>query len=74
MKSEFDVIVVGGGGSGLAAAVSTAEHGASVLLLEKHAQLGGATGIADRDKAKVYGAGEKLSRKASSSRSASGQA
>jgi fumarate reductase flavoprotein subunit len=46
MKSEFDVIVVGGGGSGLAAAVSTAEHGASVLLLEKHAQLGGATGIA----------------------------
>lgn len=46
MKSEFDVIVVGGGGSGLAAAVSAAEHGASVLLLEKHAQLGGATGIA----------------------------
>lgn len=46
MKSGFDVIVVGGGGSGLAAAVSAAEHGASVLLLEKHAQLGGATGIA----------------------------
>jgi len=46
MTTEFDVIVVGGGGSGLAAAVSAAEHGASVLLLEKHAQLGGATGIA----------------------------
>jgi succinate dehydrogenase/fumarate reductase flavoprotein subunit len=46
MNSEFDVIVVGGGGSGLAAAVSAAEHGARVLLLEKHAQLGGATGIA----------------------------
>jgi fumarate reductase flavoprotein subunit len=46
MKSEFNVIVVGGGGSGLAAAVSAAEHGVSVLLLEKHAQLGGATGIA----------------------------
>jgi len=46
MNSEFDVIVVGGGGSGLAAAVSAAENGASVLLLEKHAQLGGATGIA----------------------------
>ncbi len=46
MKSKFDVIVVGGGGSGLAAAVSAAEHGASVLLLEKYAQLGGATGIA----------------------------
>ena len=46
MRSEFDVIVVGGGGSGLAAAVSVAENGASVVLLEKHAQLGGATGIA----------------------------
>ncbi len=46
MKPEFDVIIVGGGGSGLAAAVSAAEHGASVLVLEKHAQLGGATGIA----------------------------
>ncbi len=46
MSLEFDVIVVGGGGSGLAAAVSAAENGASVLLLEKHAQLGGATGIA----------------------------
>jgi succinate dehydrogenase/fumarate reductase flavoprotein subunit len=46
MNSEFDVIVVGGGGSGLAAAVSAAEQGVRVLLLEKHAQLGGATGIA----------------------------
>ena len=46
MKSKFDVIVVGGGGSGLAAAVSAAEQGANVLLCEKHPQLGGATGIA----------------------------
>ena len=46
MKTEFDVIVVGGGGSGLAAAVSAAEHGAQVLLLEKMPQLGGTTGIA----------------------------
>lgn len=46
MPAEYDVIVVGGGGSGLAAAVSAAEHGARVLLLEKHGQLGGATGIA----------------------------
>jgi succinate dehydrogenase/fumarate reductase flavoprotein subunit len=44
--SDFDVIVVGGGGSGLATAVSAAEHGASVLLLEKQPDLGGATGIA----------------------------
>ena len=44
--SHYDVIIVGGGGSGLAAAVSAAEHGAEVLLLEKQSELGGATGIA----------------------------
>jgi succinate dehydrogenase/fumarate reductase flavoprotein subunit len=41
-----DVIVVGGGGSGLAAAVSAASFGLQVLLLEKQAELGGSTGIA----------------------------
>jgi len=46
MQTDFDVIVVGGGGSGLACAVSAAEGGASVLLLEKQAELGGSTGIA----------------------------
>ena len=46
MDTRYDVIVVGGGGSGLAAAVSAAENGASVILLEKEAQLGGTTGIA----------------------------
>jgi len=46
MKTDYDVIVVGGGGSGLAAAVSAAEHGAEVILLEKNPQLGGTTGIA----------------------------
>ncbi|MDA0709354.1 MAG: FAD-dependent oxidoreductase [bacterium] len=43
---ETDVIVVGGGGTGLAAAVSSAESGASVVLLEKMPELGGTTGIA----------------------------
>lgn len=43
--SSFDVVVVGGGGSGLATAVSAAEAGARVLLLEKNAALGGTTGI-----------------------------
>lgn len=46
MQKIFDVIVVGGGGSGLACAVSAAEGGASVLLLEKQKELGGSTGIA----------------------------
>jgi fumarate reductase flavoprotein subunit len=46
MKNDYDIIVVGGGGSGLAAAVSAAEHGADVLLLEKQPALGGTTGIA----------------------------
>ncbi len=46
MAQEYDVIVVGGGGSGLAAGLSAAEHGARVLVLEKQPHLGGTTGIA----------------------------
>ena len=45
MNTHYDAIVVGGGGSGLAAAVSAAECGTSVLLLEKQPHLGGTTGI-----------------------------
>jgi succinate dehydrogenase/fumarate reductase flavoprotein subunit len=45
-RDEYDVIVVGGGGSGLAAAVSTAQQGKSVLLLEREPHLGGTTGMA----------------------------
>lgn len=46
MAETYDIIIIGGGGSGLAAGVSAAEHGARVLLLEKQPQLGGSTGIA----------------------------
>ncbi len=38
---EFDVVVVGGGPAGLAASVSAAKHGASVLLVERYGFLGG---------------------------------
>ncbi|OWT54814.1 FAD-dependent oxidoreductase [Candidimonas nitroreducens] len=39
-----DVLVIGGGGAGLAAAITAAEAGRSVLLLEKGERLGGSTG------------------------------
>ena len=39
----YDVIVVGGGGSGLAAAIESASMGRKTLLLEKAPQLGGTT-------------------------------
>ncbi len=41
--SEADVIVVGGGGSGLAAASEAARLGRSVILLEKNPHTGGTT-------------------------------
>ena len=40
-KKHYDVIVAGGGVAGVAAAVSAAKHGRSVLLLEKSNILGG---------------------------------
>jgi fumarate reductase flavoprotein subunit len=39
----YDVVVVGGGGAGLAAAIEARERGASVVLLEKNPALGGST-------------------------------
>lgn len=46
MAEMFDVIVVGAGGSGLAAACAAAERGGRVVVLEKQPQPGGTTGIA----------------------------
>jgi succinate dehydrogenase/fumarate reductase flavoprotein subunit len=40
---DYDVIVLGGGGAGLAAAVEAGSQGASVLLLEAADELGGST-------------------------------
>lgn len=41
--TEADVIVVGAGGAGLSAAVTAAQSGASVILLEKSGMVGGNT-------------------------------
>jgi fumarate reductase flavoprotein subunit len=40
---NVDVAVVGGGGSGLAAAAEAAQLGHSVILVEKESELGGST-------------------------------
>jgi len=45
-SKSYDVIVVGAGGSGLAAAVSAAESGASVLVLESQQRPGGTSRMA----------------------------
>ncbi|MEG1494289.1 MAG: FAD-dependent oxidoreductase [Gordonibacter sp.] len=42
-QSETDVLVIGGGGAGICAALSAAEQGAQVVLCEKTSVLGGAT-------------------------------
>lgn len=43
MSELFDVVVVGGGAAGLAAAIEARAAGASVVLLEKNEKLGGST-------------------------------
>ncbi|WP_068255206.1 FAD-dependent oxidoreductase [Janibacter corallicola] len=42
-ERDYDVIVVGAGGAGLAAAVSAAQAGGRVLLLESQEEVGGST-------------------------------
>ena len=43
---SFEVVVIGGGAAGLAAGLAAADHGRSVVLLEKNPQLGGSTALA----------------------------
>lgn len=40
-KYEADVVVIGGGGAGLPAALSAADHGAKVIVLDKRFAIGG---------------------------------
>jgi succinate dehydrogenase/fumarate reductase flavoprotein subunit len=42
-EETFDVVVTGGGGAGLAAAIEARTAGCTVVLLEKSASLGGST-------------------------------
>lgn len=45
MTTTVDVLVIGGGGSGLTAAISAATSGATTLVLEKCPKPGGSTGM-----------------------------
>lgn len=44
-EREVDVLVIGAGGSGMAAATTLLEQGVNVLLIDKMAQAGGATSL-----------------------------
>jgi fumarate reductase flavoprotein subunit len=45
LAADVDVIVVGGGGAGMSAAIMAAEAGASVLVIEADTKLGGSTAL-----------------------------
>ena len=40
-KTEYDVVVVGGGTAGAFAAITAAQTGAKTLIIEKNSMLGG---------------------------------
>src|SRR5215470_13125559 len=61
MTRDFDVVVIGSGGAGHAAANAAREKGASVLVLEAAAKVGGTTSMAG---GVVYAAGTSVQRAA----------
>lgn len=52
-RKMYDVIVIGGGAAGMTAAISSAEAGAKVLLLEKNEKLGRKLGITGKGRCNV---------------------
>lgn len=58
---DYDVIVIGGGGAGLSAAIVARNAGASVMVLEADRKLGGATMLSA---AVMYASGTSVQRKA----------
>lgn len=60
-RQSFDVIVIGGGPAGLAAAISAHDNGANVLLIEREARLGGILKQCIHDGFGLIRFGEKLS-------------
>ena len=61
MARDFDVIVIGGGGAGLSAALEAHAAGASVIVLEADTRLGGATALSG---GVFYAAGTSVQRRA----------
>ena len=45
MQKQYDVIILGAGASGMAAALAVHENGSSVGLFEKQNLVGGTTGV-----------------------------
>lgn len=58
---DFDVIIIGGGGAGLAAAIMARDAGASCMVIEADKKLGGATALSA---AVMYAAGTSVQRAA----------
>lgn len=61
MARDFDVVIVGGGGAGLAAGIIARQAGASVMVLEADTRLGGATALSA---AVMYASGTSVQRAA----------
>lgn len=46
IKETYDIVIIGAGGAGMAAAAQAAQNGSTVLVLEKGAEMGGNTLVA----------------------------